>query len=1013
VNGETAGFEVIGSQTVVGNSENAYRITWASEDDSASPETPDEEGAETNGYTAKAGNYIVKDTVGTLTVTDGDEDHPVDPDNVVTKTHEAGQYKLGDTVTFTITVTNIYDEAKTITLTEELANATLDQEVFENVPAGGMITATATYTVTSQDILSGGFTNKVTAAFSGGKTFENSDEVIVENVKTDLNVTKSSNVAEGTKATLNQLIIYTIKVENTGNVPYPNVVVKDELKGAVIEPGVGYDINADGNAVISKLAVGEPVEVTAIYRVTEQDILAGSIHNVATAQGDEIKDPDKPEDPSKGQPGGEGEDEVPTETVDTGLTVTKTSDVEAGNTAKLGQTITYTIRVRNTGNVSYPNVVVEDELAGAVIQPGAGYSVNADGKAVISELGVGETVDVQATYTVTEQDIIAGQIKNVAAAQGDPVQGVQPEDKDEEDVPTESRNPKLEVEKTVLSRPELASGEYVIGETIFYQITIRNVGNLTMTGLSAEDILTRPNGEQIVPDGFASVKEEIEKAVLKPGEEQKWTYAYEVTAQDLGGNLANAVTVTGAPESENPNPDKPDPDPTDSTDTTVTTETTKVTFSKLNSDGEELAGAELAIVDPILGEEVYSWTTDGQPREVAGVLTAGKTYYLTEKVVPEGYLLAADVEFTVPERFFDEQPLTVEMRDASAGDGTGSITATVHTAALDVDSLEYLDLVTEDATFYVRLFTDEAGAHPYGEAKEVHIQNAASGSTIFDGIPDGTYYVFETDASGKAMAFDSENSGIEFASEDSGTTNASYRIILTDGQTNVAEIDSAKGKTEAATDLTNVYASLPDGFFLNGILTVNKVVRKDGEQADVEDAFYVGLFSDPNLETADVAIERLANNGTIYINIQIEGDGKQTQTYWVFETDAEGRKVNGTEAFAYAVSGETSVSFDTLENGLSQEVTIINEEIEESMEIIDPGDEDPGDEEPGDEEAGDDKKTVGTSGTGASQNSSVESRSSSAPKTGDDSNIEWYLLLLAAALAEMAVVVSRKKRREE
>jgi hypothetical protein len=354
------------------------------------------------------------------------------------------------------------------------------------------------------------------------------------------------------------------------------------------------------------------------------------------------------------------------------------------------------------------------------------------------------------------------------------------------------------------------------------------------------------------------------------------------------------------------------------------------------------------------------------------------------------------VEFTVPERFFDEQPLTVEMRDVNIADATGTITAIVRTAVFDLDSLSNLPLVTEDETFYVRLFTDADGVHPYGDVKEVHIQNASSASVTFDQIPDGTYYVFETDASGNAIAFDSEDSGIEFASEEASTTDASYSIVLTDGDTNEAQIDIAGGKTEATVDITNVYADMPDGFFLNGMLTVNMIVRKDGEQADVSDPFWVGVFSDPNMETPDVALEQLENNGTIYISIPIDGDGKQTQTYWIYETDASGRKVNGTDGFAYAVSGETSVSFDTLENGLSQEVTIINEAIEETVEVVDPGDED-GEtpQEPSD-------KTSGSKETSVSK--------SSAPKTGDDSNVEWYLLLLAAAIAEMTLELFRRKR---
>ena len=106
---------------MVGRSANTYEMVWDTED---------------NHYTAKQSNYVVSENVGTLTVTDGTPETPVDPSLVVNKTHEAKAdgttFKAGDVITFTITVKNIYDEVKTITLVEQ-AGVTLDQATFENV----------------------------------------------------------------------------------------------------------------------------------------------------------------------------------------------------------------------------------------------------------------------------------------------------------------------------------------------------------------------------------------------------------------------------------------------------------------------------------------------------------------------------------------------------------------------------------------------------------------------------------------------------------------------------------------------------------------------------------------------------------------------------------------------------------------------------------------------------------------------------------------------------------------
>ena len=237
-------------------------------------------------------NYNFTFLPGTLTVTDGTGDDPVKPENVVTKTHipkDMG-YNLGEPVTFMISVKNIYNTPKTITLTEKENVKFSNGEsviVFKDVPAGETVTAEATYTITSEDILAGVFYNTVTATF-GDKSWDADDEVETAKLDTTLNVTKTSDVPEGQKAALGQTITYTIKVQNAGNVPYTNVKVEDPLTGLT--------------ETIETLAVGETKTFTTEYVVTEADVLKGSVLNTATATGDEIKDPksDEPKEPNGG-----------------------------------------------------------------------------------------------------------------------------------------------------------------------------------------------------------------------------------------------------------------------------------------------------------------------------------------------------------------------------------------------------------------------------------------------------------------------------------------------------------------------------------------------------------------------------------------------------------------------------------------------------------------------------------------------------------------------------------------
>ena len=241
----------------------------------------------------KLTNYNFTFVPGTLTITDGTGDDPVKPENVVTKTHTPKDtgYNVGETVTFTISVKNIYNTPKTITLTEKENVKFSNGEsviVFNDVPAGETVTAEATYTITSADILAGGFTNTVTADFTGGGSWTAKDTVTTAELDTTLNVTKTSYVPDGQKAALGQTITYTIKVQNAGNVPYTNVVVEDPLTGLT--------------ETIETLAVGETKTFTTEYVVTEADVLKGSVLNTATATGDKIKDPksDEPKEPNGG-----------------------------------------------------------------------------------------------------------------------------------------------------------------------------------------------------------------------------------------------------------------------------------------------------------------------------------------------------------------------------------------------------------------------------------------------------------------------------------------------------------------------------------------------------------------------------------------------------------------------------------------------------------------------------------------------------------------------------------------
>ena len=142
----------------------------------------------TEGSGFKEQNYIITVNEGTLTITDGTAASPLNPALVVNKKHTAdGAYEAGDTVRFTVTATNIYNEEKTMTLTE-LEGVTFVEgtsgdrsavlgdggrtATFEKVAPGATVEIEAVYTITDADVKKGSFVNDVTVEFSGPeKTF--------------------------------------------------------------------------------------------------------------------------------------------------------------------------------------------------------------------------------------------------------------------------------------------------------------------------------------------------------------------------------------------------------------------------------------------------------------------------------------------------------------------------------------------------------------------------------------------------------------------------------------------------------------------------------------------------------------------------------------------------------------------------------------------------------------------------------------------------------------------------
>jgi uncharacterized repeat protein (TIGR01451 family) len=234
--------------------------------------------------------------------------------------------------------------------------------------------------------------------------------------------------------------------------------------------------------------------------VTEAD-LPGPLVNTATVQGT--------------PPTGEADKVTDSDSVL--VTLTSNPDIavvkEASTAfANIGETITYDYTVTNTGDVTLSPVTLTDDLLGPISL----------GK---TTLAPGESTTGSATHLVTEADL-PGPIFNVVTAKGTPPAGPNVADLDLAFVVLTS-GPAINVVKEA---SVTAAG---IGETITYDYTVINTGDVTLHSVTLTDDLLGPIS--------------LGATTLAPGANTTGSATHLVTEADLPGPLVNTATAQGIP----------------------------------------------------------------------------------------------------------------------------------------------------------------------------------------------------------------------------------------------------------------------------------------------------------------------------------------------------------------------------------------------------------------------------------------------------------------------------------
>ena len=273
---------------------------------------------------------------------------------------------------------------------------------------------------------------------------------IVKSAPTNADEDGSSTVSIGDTLT------YTITVTNSGNIDQNNVVVSDPM------------LVNNSTTTCASVPVGATCTLTGDYVVTMSDE-GTDIVNTASAQSDEVTTPVT--------------DTVTTPVVPAApaLGIVKAlsanADEDGSTTVSIGDTLTYTITVTNSGNIDQNNVVVIDNL----ITP----STN-----TCTTVAVGGTCTLTGDYTVTMADE-GGDIVNTASAQSDEVTTPVTDTVTTPVVPAVHSLSLIKSEP--LNADEDGSETVTVGDTLTYTIIATNTGNAAQTNVVLTDNLITPS----------------------------------------------------------------------------------------------------------------------------------------------------------------------------------------------------------------------------------------------------------------------------------------------------------------------------------------------------------------------------------------------------------------------------------------------------------------------------------------------------------------------------------------
>jgi len=327
------------------------------------------------------------------------------------------------------------------------------------------------------------------------------------------------------------IINYSFEVTNVGSVTLNNVTLTDSLlSGAISCPQ-------------TSLVSAEVMICTGQHVISQQNIDDDAVFvNTAEVTGS----------PTEGTLGDvSGTVTVSGPAANNTAVITKTPSITSN--ADLGDTITYTYTVTNTGNITLDNVSISDahngagtlsSIFGEILTNTSGLSSdNISNDGIITSLSPGDSASFEATYDVVQGDIDAqSNITNTATLVATPRRGSITPPTASAAVGVVPATPSIVVTKSADDTTDVSNGQ-----NISYTYTVTNNGNVTISNITLNDIhngfgpFSQPTNETLLNDAAplgdsndnGSGPSDGIWTLLAPGDQIQYSTTYTVTQMDI------------------------------------------------------------------------------------------------------------------------------------------------------------------------------------------------------------------------------------------------------------------------------------------------------------------------------------------------------------------------------------------------------------------------------------------------------------------------------------------------